>query len=163
MQQMRRQDRQLSQEQAWQVLRQSDHGFLAMTDGQGAPYCVPLAYAVVGATLYFHSGRKGQKLDCIRQNPRVCFSCVLHHQNQPAQYTMQYASCVAVGNARLVADEAERQAAIRAIFEKYSPQHLDCPAYDRMMRAMPAIELVAVEVDELCGKANPVPKAGGQS
>ena len=157
MRQMRRNDRQMPLEQAWRVLEQCDHGFLALVDEEGAPYCVPLAFALVGHTLYFHSGRKGRKLDCIRHQARACFSCVADHWTDAADYTVQFVSCVAEGPVRVVQEEAERMQGMRAIAEKYSAEYLDCPAYERTMRGMPAVTMLAMEVQDLCGKATKGP------
>ena len=67
---------------------------------------------------------------------------------------MMFASCVAVGDARIVTEDEERGIGMRAIVEKYSPDFVDCPPYERIMRGMPAVTIFAVKVEELCGKAN---------
>ena len=46
------------------------------------------------------------------------------------------------------------QKAMRRLNEKYCPDHLDCPAYERTMRGMPAVVMLRLRVDALCGKAN---------
>lgn len=151
---MRRNDRQLPEDKAWDVLKNSEYGFLAMTNPEGEPYCIPLAYAVEGDTLYFHSGRRGEKLDSLRKNPRVCFTTVLYSKSLPAEYSMSFASCVAVGDMRFVTDEEERTRAMTLITAKYAPDFMNCAKFDRQMRGMPAVEILALKVEELCGKAN---------
>ena len=153
MQEMRRKDRELPSEQAWEVLRKSDYGFLSMIGVEGEPYCVPLSYAVEGDTVYIHTGRKGYKLDCLRKNPRACFSAVLYHQNVPEAFTMNFASCIAEGSVRFVTDDAERVQGIRAIVAKYSGQYLDTASFEKEMRGMPAVEILALKVEEIKGRA----------
>ena len=43
---------------------------------------------------------------------------------------------------------------MRRLNEKYCPDQLDCPAYERTMRGMPAVVMLRLRVDALCGKAN---------
>ena len=79
---------------------------------------------------------------------------MLHSKTAPAEYTIYFASCVAEGTVHVVESEEERLRAKRALTEKYCPDHLDCPAYDRMMRGMPAIVILRMDLSDLCGKAN---------
>ena len=79
---------------------------------------------------------------------------MLYAENQPSKFTYVYASCVAEGNVRLVTDEAERQAGMRAICEKYSGDWMDGPEHERAMRGMPAVVMLAMEVDAFQGKGN---------
>ena len=72
----------------------------------------------------------------------------------PRDLTYVYASCVAEGNVRLVTDEAERQAGMRAICEKYSGDWMDGPEHERVMRGMPAVVMLGMEVDAFQGKGN---------
>ena len=61
---------------------------------------------------------------------------------------------MAEGTVHVVESEEERLRAKRALTEKYCPDHLDCPAYDRMMRGMPVIVILRMDLSDLCGKAN---------
>ena len=129
MRDLRRMDRKLSEEDALTVLRDCEYGFLCTVNEDGSPYAVPMCAALVGRTIYFHCARAGQKLENLTARPRACFSCVLYAENQPSKFTYVYASCVAEGNVRLVTDEAERQAGMRAICEKYSGDWMDGPEH----------------------------------
>ena len=151
---MRRVDRKTSQEDAVRILQESDTGFLSTINEDGSPYCVPMAFVYLDGALYFHCARAGQKLDNLQRDARACFTCVLHSKTAPAEYTIYFASCVAEGTVHVVESEEERLRANRALTEKYCPDHLDCPAYDRMMRGMPAIVILRMDLSDLCGKAN---------
>ena len=48
-------------------------GHLATVDSEGSPYVVPVDYKYVDGSIYFHGASKGQKLENIRKNPKVCF------------------------------------------------------------------------------------------
>ena len=154
MREMRRQDRKLSEQDAYRVLRESEYGVLATVNEDGSPYAVPMAGELVDGVLYFHSALKGQKLDNIAHDPRACYTCVLYAENQPAEFTYVYASCVVHGRLRVVQSEEERMLAINAICRKYSADHMGSPAHERVMRGMPVIVLLALEIEAIEGKAN---------
>ena len=154
MRELRRQDRKLSEADARRVLEESEYGFLATVNEDGSPYVVPMAAALCGNTLYMHCSRAGQKLDNIRRDARACYTCVLYADNQPAEFAMNFASCVAEGRVRIITDEQERMTGMRAIAAKYSKEYLDTPGYERTMRGMPAVVMLAMELDGFQGKAN---------
>ena len=151
---LRRVDRQTSREDALRVIAESEYGFLAVTGEDGVARAIPMAHVLVGECLYFHCARAGQKLDDLARRPRAGYTCVLHARNVPDAYTVQYASAMAEGAVSIVTEEAERQAAMRALMEKFSPAYLDCPAYEKTMRGMPAVVMLKMELDAVCGKAN---------
>ena len=151
---LRRIDRKTSDADAMRILQDSLYGTLATVNEDGSPYCVPMSHVVWNGALYFHCARAGQKLDNLRRDARASFSCVLSSEILRAEYSVKYASCMAEGMLEEVSDEGERQKAMRRLNEKYCPDHLDCPAYERTMRGMPAVVMLRLRVDALCGKAN---------
>ena len=44
---------------AWEVLDTAPYAVLAMADGKGEPYCVPMSPARDGRTVYLHCARPG--------------------------------------------------------------------------------------------------------
>ncbi|HIX34193.1 MAG TPA: pyridoxamine 5'-phosphate oxidase family protein [Candidatus Gemmiger avium] len=151
---LRRIDRKLSYEDAMTVLRESEYGFLSTINEDGTPHCVPLAFALYNGALYFHCARAGQKLDNLRRDNRAQFTCVRNSRTVPMQFTIEFASCMVDGLVHFVEDEQERMDAMRAICEKYDPEGLDTPSYERIMRGMPAVVMLRMEITALCGKAN---------
>ena len=51
---MRRKDRQVTQEEALKILKKAEYGILATSDEQNLPYGVPLSYAYEDHCIYFH-------------------------------------------------------------------------------------------------------------
>lgn len=151
---LRRIDRKLTEEDALAVLRESEYGFLATVNEDGSPHCVPIAFVLWEGALYFHCARAGQKLDNLRRDGRAQFTCVLRSRVVPMQFTVEYASAMADGVVTVVDNEAERQAVMRALCEKYDPEGTGTPAWERAMRGMPATVMLRMEIAALCGKAN---------
>ena len=114
---MRRKDRQLSLEEAWAILKETDYGILAVTGDEGWPYAVPMNYFVLDGALYLHCAQEGHKLDAIAKDDRVCFTVVAQHDLIPHQITTVYKSTVVFGRASLVEDQAERLALLAALID----------------------------------------------
>lgn len=73
---MRRKDREVSAEQAWEIVERCSYGVLAMTKPDGTPYAVPVNFAREGNCLYIHCAQAGEKTDCLNHQPQVCVTCV---------------------------------------------------------------------------------------
>lgn len=55
---MRRTDRQMDRDSAWQAVDACCFGTVSMLLPEGEPYCVPLSIARIGETLYFHCAQE---------------------------------------------------------------------------------------------------------
>ena len=151
---LRRIDRKTSDADAMRILQDSLYGTLATVNEDGSPYCVPMSNVVWNGALYFHCARAGQKLENVRRDARAFYSCVLDVQILGPEFSMKYSSCAVEGRVEIVTDEAEREGAMRALCEKYCAGHVDTPAYHRTMGVMPAVVMLRMSLDEICGKAN---------
>ena len=113
---MRRTDREVSAEQAWEIVERCSYGVLAMTKPDGTPYAVPVNFAREGNCLYIHCAQAGEKTDCLNHQPQVCVTCVEGGAwvDQPA-LTTRYASAVMLGRAEELTDEADKVNALRLL------------------------------------------------
>lgn len=152
---MRRKDRKMSEENALAVLDQGAYITLSMASNQASPYAVPLSFARVDFTLYFHCALQGLKLDILRENPQVCGVVV-----QPGSayfhdgdFTTSFESVIVFGTAREVADPNERMKAMTCICDKYLPDHHDdiAPAMDR---AGARTGIWAIDISSITGKVH---------
>ena len=130
-----------------QLLREEVLGYLGLAGDQ--PYVVPLNYSYADGKLLFHSALTGQKLDAIRENPRVCFTVgrqtgeVRDHAGGPPCH-LDSDSVVCYGRARLLEDVAERAAALNAFNRRYRPDAPDIAA-ERVAQCM-AVEVTITEM-----------------
>ena len=128
---MRRKDRALPHLESMALLEGGEYGVLALADsysvGSGAwPYAVPLSYALMDGSVYFHSATEGRKIAMLVGNPRACFTVVgateiLFDQG----FTTNYECAMVFGRITPVTDKEEWQRALYALAEKYLPQHMD--------------------------------------
>lgn len=112
---LRRKDRAVTTEEAWEILKRGNYGTLAVTGDGGFPYAIPINYVLLGDMLYLHTGKQGHMLDCIQRDSRVCFSVVPFAQLVPDHATEIYESAIVFGEAAIVEDPQERQAVLEAL------------------------------------------------
>ena len=152
MMEMRRKDRQMSEEFAWEVLDKCEYAFLAMTAEDGTPYGLPLTIVRDGRYVYFHSAMEGKKVNCLRKNPSVCLTCVGDTRVQESKFTTLYESAVAFGSASEVTDEAEKIAALRMLCQRHTPSNME--GFDKAIEAsLRRTGVWKIEVKEISGKA----------
>ena len=150
---MRRKDRALSGEEAMKVLQEGEYGILSTCDGQGQPYATPVNYVLEGSKLYFHCALSGQKLDNIRENPKVCFATVGATKVLPQRLTSRYESAIAYGQAQLVEDPGEKRMALLLLCAKYAPEDI-AHARGQIRAMLEKTGVVRLDIDLVTGKAN---------
>ena len=95
---VRRQDRLFSEDEARELLRNGEYGVLSMVDGngdEGVAYGVPVSYVWDGDdALYVHCAKEGRKLRCLSGNARVSFCVVGQTRVIPDKFTTAYQSIV---------------------------------------------------------------------
>lgn len=150
---MRRRDRQIPEEQAWEILDRCDYAVLAMTAEDGTPYGLPLNVVREGRVVYFHGAQAGRKAACLQKAPRVCLTCVETCEIVPERYTTRYASAVAFGRVEEITEPEEKVQALRLLCRRYTPEHL-AGAEKEIIQSLRGTAVWKLMVDEITGKAN---------
>ena len=123
-----------------------------MADGDGMPYSVPLSLARTDEkTFYFHCATEGKKLDILREKPHVCLTAVSKCKPtvgpKDGSFTLEFKSAIAFGKAEIVADDNEKREALRAICQRFLPNHMD--AFDAAVaRSMSRTAVVRITLTE---------------
>jgi nitroimidazol reductase NimA-like FMN-containing flavoprotein (pyridoxamine 5'-phosphate oxidase superfamily) len=148
---MRRSDRAISREEAMILLKQAEYGILSTVGEDGCPYGVPLSFALIGESLYFHSAMEGRKLDNLTNQPCVSFCVVGNTQVLPARFTTAFESVILSAKASEVFGN-EKQAALEALIEKYSaPFKTEGLAYIEKSQAKTRV--IRLSIESITGKA----------
>ncbi|GBC60070.1 pyridoxamine 5'-phosphate oxidase [Desulfonema ishimotonii] len=121
---MFRKDKEIKEKKAIEtIIRQAAVCRLGMSGGE-YPYVVPLCFAWQDGTLYFHSARKGQKLELLEKNPRVCFEIdnagEVKKDEKPCKWGMAYESVIGFGHAEFITDNTAKRRALDLIMAHYS-------------------------------------------
>ena len=124
---MRRKDKERDAAFAWQVLRDATYATLAMTDSDGAPYCVPVNHVAdkAGNAVYFHCAGAGRKWDILTKEPPVCLSAVSKAELIPGELTTAYKSALVQGRAVLVQDPEEKMYALKLLVQALDPVSME--------------------------------------
>ena len=122
---------------------------------ENQPYVVPLCFGYQGNTLYFHTGKKGRKMDILKKNPKVCFEMELDVEifpaENPCKWNMRYKSVVGFGRALVLEDPAEKREALDIIVKHYGGTPA---AYDEKL--ITGLAVIKVEIDGMKGRESKV-------
>lgn len=149
---MRRKDRQMSDEEALTLLKTGEYGILATVDNDGQPYGVPLSYVVVDNCIYYHgTNAGGTKYNNIISNHKVTFTVVGNTKVMPEKFGTLYESVIALGEASEVNDEAEKRAVLKEFLYKYSADFV--AAGEKYVEAAASkTSIIKIQIKTLTGK-----------
>lgn len=148
---MRRKDRRMLAEDAFNLLKDGEFGVLATVDAAGQPYGVPLSYANTNEKIYFHSAMSGHKLDNIGCSGKVTFTVVGQTEILPAKFSTDFESVVVFGDAALITDEAEKRLGLKLLAEKYSPGYSE-EADNYINKDIKHTTVVGITIRHITGK-----------
>lgn len=147
---MRRHDRQVSSEEAFNILKESEYAVLSTIGEDGYPYGVAVSFAVTSDAIYIHSARTGHKLDNIAFSDKVSVTAVKSTDIIPSDFTTNFESASVFGIAKIIEGE-EKMKALKLLIEKYSPGFEESGdryiASDHHKTAM-----IKVTIDKITGK-----------
>lgn len=125
---MRRKDREIvDAREIVKIMKRCDVCRLAIND-DGFPYLVPLNFGLTfdgtKIALFFHGATEGRKIELLRADPRASFEMDCEHRLQyfaeKGYCTFSYESVVGRGRVSFL-EGAEKDAALRAIMDRYHP------------------------------------------
>ncbi len=159
---MRRNDRALSEQEAYAVLQRCDVCRLAFS-AEPVPYILPMNFGLeqqAGETvLYFHCAPEGRKLSLLLQSPAVGFeadhSLALIRAAQPCGWGMAYESVIGEGILSLVENLGEKRRGLSALMRHYSEQQ-EFSFPDEMVTRTTVLKL---SITSISGKSRPLPAA----
>lgn len=118
---MRRKDRQLASDEAWEIVENGEYGVLALTDREGEPYGVPLNYCCVNGKVYFHGTNEGgHKSESIGDGCPACFTVVGFTEVLPGEFGTKFSSAMVFGRISPVKERGEKEQALQGLLHKYS-------------------------------------------
>ena len=136
------------------LLHEALVGHIAMCKDD-EPYLVAVNFVYRDGNIYFHSSPRGQKIEFLEANPRVCFAVerVVRFARGPeaCNFSTRYVSAMAHGTARFLDDTAEKKQALNWLVEKYAQGEPYAPVPDRRLHEVAVVEIT---VERLSGKRN---------
>jgi len=97
-----------------QTIKRGNHITLALSNDD-IPYIVTMSYGfdMINNCLYFHCANKGDKLDYIKKNSRVCATIIEDHGYIKTKCDHDYASLIIRGNISVINDLEEKKHALQ--------------------------------------------------
>lgn len=153
---MRRHDREvLEQNEINAILAKANTirvGFM----GKEYPYIVPVSfgYDITGELpiLYFHCAKEGLKLDCIKQNPKVCVEADIFYKIDKLEHgiTTRYESVIGFGKCEMITDIVGKKEGLKKILEHYNQTDY---SFDRC-RGIDNLIIIKIKLEKITGKRN---------
>ncbi len=150
---MRRNDRELTKQEAFEVLNAGEYGVLSLYGDDGFPYGVPVSFVVYNENIYIHcSSDSGYKKECLKVNPKVSFTAVASTHLLPEQFATNYASAIVSGVCEVISGDLEKKQALDAIAHKYSPDfHQEGQKYIKINWSK--TDILKISIKEITGKS----------
>ncbi len=137
----------LAEADALALFDRADVAHMGVVDG-GDPYVTPLSFVRIDRELYFRTG-PGRRLNAIRSHPRVCVE-VSEYDSERGDWL----SALALGEARVEADEGRQTTVVEMLLDKYRPAIGSPLAFSRA-QPLPGYSLVvAVAMEQLSGMSS---------
>lgn len=148
---MRRKDREMSREFAFEIADKCEYAVLSMTDQKNMPYCVPITIVRDNDTVYFHSAKEGEKITILRANPNVCVACVGDTRRALDKFTTEFESAIIHGEASEVTSDEEKIHALRLLCERHTPANMQ--EFDTAIeRSLPRTAVWKIKIIDITGK-----------
>ena len=103
---MAREKQQLGIEECVGILKTEKRGVLSLLGDDGYPYGVPLNhyYCEEDGKLYFHSGKKGHKIDAIRSCVKASYCVLDKGTRESGGWALNFRSVIVFGKIEFVSD-----------------------------------------------------------
>ncbi len=151
MKELRRKDREISNDEALSILNSAEYGVLSTASKEALPYGIPLSFCFINGHIYFHCAMEGRKIDNLENNKTVSFCAVGKTEVMPSKFGTKYESAIVSGEATEVFND-EKQIALEGLVQKYSPGYIESGAkyIDGLTHKTRVFKIV---IDHISGKS----------
>jgi nitroimidazol reductase NimA-like FMN-containing flavoprotein (pyridoxamine 5'-phosphate oxidase superfamily) len=144
------------------ILKRCTVGRLATIGMDGYPYITPVNYVYWQDSVYFHCSHKGEKIDNLKRNPKVCFEVDIplaykgtdcDPQAAPCHSHQFYHSVILRGRAEIVSDTTEKVPVLNALMAS----HENIPDFSCVTREMPGVAactVVGISIESISAKSD---------
>ena len=151
--QSRMKEHQLLEAEINELLATAKVGHIATINAEGYPYTLPVHFVYNDNKIYIHGLNKGEKIDNLAKNPKVCFEIEdmigLIMNDAACDVNTEYRSVVILGNGVIVEDDTKKKEILSLIVNKYTPTLSGQKFPEEMLIATGIIEIT---VNQLTGK-----------
>lgn len=149
---MRRKNRQMTEEDTIEVLKEAEYGVLSTICKGNIPYGIPMSFAYEDECIYLHCALDGQKLDNIENNNQVSFTVITSTELMPQAFSTKYTSAIAIGEISIVNDIEEKRKGLILMIKKYSPDFYES-GLKYINNAFNNVNVLKIKINKITGKA----------
>ena len=148
---MRREDREITDRATMDaILQRGNLMHLALCD-QEVPFLVPVFYAYDGTALYFHSAKRGSKIEILKRNNRVCFEISealgVIPSDQACNFEARHQTVIGHGLATFIEDQAAKIEVLDRIVAQFTSTAFTYPEAN-----LRATAVIRIDISSLKGK-----------
>ncbi len=149
---IRKTKNEISVEDAKALLRNNRRAALSVNGDDGYPYTIPVNfyYDEDDNRIYFHSAKKGHKIDSMKANDKVCLTTWNDGYLEEDDWAFHVSSCVVFGRARLIENRKITEDKVRKFARKYYPSAEEVEK--EIKRSIIGVQLIAIEIEHISGK-----------
>lgn len=157
-------ERWLEPDECMQLLDSTDTFVLTLNGEDGWPYSVPLNFVRVDDCLYYHGGRKGGTVECMKRDDRCTVTVFSEggyedYGGNSCDTTTLFGSVVVRGRMSPVEDDEQKRIVLEALVAKLTPGKSSCPMN---MDTVSRTGVYRITMDEVTGKRR-IPRQGSRT
>ena len=149
---MLRKKQQLTDAECIEILKNEPRGVLSMLGDDGYPYGVPINhyYCEADGKFYFHGGKKGHRIDAVRQHDKVSFCVYDRGWREDGDWALHIRSVIVFGRIELIEDRETVYEISRQLSYKFTNDE----AYiaHEIEKSGPGTLLLALTPEHMTGK-----------
>ncbi|MBR0373830.1 MAG: pyridoxamine 5'-phosphate oxidase family protein [Mogibacterium sp.] len=151
---MRRKDRLITAEEAYEILDKCEYGVLGTVCPDGTPYAVPLSYAREDNVIYMHCATEGRKLENIAFRDQVCFTVVSAEdvELKPESFGTLFASVMVFGRVEVVESDEDKIHGLEVLVKKWHNEYYE-KGMKYIMAAKDKTVVLKLTIEDISGKA----------
>ena len=119
---MMRIKQQLQQEECIEILKKEPRGVLSVLGDDGYPYGMPINqfYCEEDGKIYFHSGKKGHKVDAIKRCGKASFCVYDQGFRREGEWALNIRSVIVFGRIEIIEDTEKVYEISRRLSRKFT-------------------------------------------
>lgn len=149
---MMRIKQQLQQEECIEILKKEPRGVLSVLGDDGYPYGMPINqfYCEEDGKIYFHSGKKGHKVDAIKRCDKASFCVYDQGFRRKGEWALNIRSVIVFGRIEIIEDTEK----VYEISRRLSRKFTDDEAYieHEIVKSGPRTLMFALVPEHMTGK-----------
>ena len=143
---------QLPQEECIEILKKEPRGVLSVLGDDGYPYGMPINqfYCEEDGKIYFHSGKKGHKVDAIKRCDKASFCVYDQGYRREGEWALNIRSVIVFGRIEIIEDTEKVYEMSRRLSRKFT----DDEAYieHEIVKSGPRTLMFALVPEHMTGK-----------